>query len=139
MNTESKPRISWSEVAHDLGELASLQIQLFQLNSALFANFAQRAMTLGAAAVVLTLGAIPIALAALALAINGYLGWSLAASLLLSASIAVIVAAVCGSFAYHYWTTAYGHFSESRMELQENLAWLRNTVSESMANGRLSK
>lgn len=119
---------SFSELTHDVIELAELQAKLFALD---VSNTSQRTRTSLIWAVVgvcMLLGTIPVALFTLAELFVEQLGWSNAAGFGMATIIGALASASILVAAWLRFRTGLGTLQRSRDELSRNIAWIKSSL-----------
>jgi len=117
-----------AEFLSDVATLAELQGKLAVVDLKEGTAKLTTAVVLLGAGIVIALGSVPIALAALALAINEFARLSPAASFGIALLVGLVLAAVLALPAFYALKKNVWMFERSRHEWHRNLQWLRDTM-----------
>jgi hypothetical protein len=135
---KSEPNVvsSFSELAHDVVELAELQGKLFRLDAAATG----RAMRSGGALLVLgiglLLGTIPILWLTVAEALVEFAGWSRTLSLGIAGVLGLAVACTAAITGYWKLQTMFSSFQRSQEEFSRNVEWIKASLRHHPAPSR---
>jgi hypothetical protein len=119
---------SFSGLTHDAIELAELQAQLFTLDVKETTQSVKVSLTLAIVGVSLLLGAIPIALIALAELLTYLLDWPRAASYGVSTLVGLLLSGALIATAYSRLKSGMGAMKRSREELSRNITWIKSSL-----------
>lgn len=135
MNTNGRVRdkepnvaASFSELTHDVIELAELQTQLFALDIKSTTQKTRTSLMLAVLGICLLLGSIPVALYALAELLVEQAAWSHAAGFGLATLIGLGLSGGILAAGYIRLTKGLGALQRSREELSRNIAWIKSTL-----------
>jgi hypothetical protein len=117
-----------SELMHDLATMGDLQLKLLGVDSRAMLNRARLPAAVGAAAVVLVMGATPVLLLGLAHLLAESLLWPLSAAYSLVAGVALCLGGLTLWLAYRQLCEAARPLERSRCEFNENVAWIRRAI-----------
>jgi hypothetical protein len=119
---------SVSDLTHDVIELSELQIQLLKLDLQKSSQRTRTCLVLAVLGACLLLGAIPVALLALAELLVAQLAWSRAAGLCVATLVGLALAAVALIAAWVRIHNGLISLQRSRDELQRNIDWIKSTL-----------
>lgn len=132
MTTDGQPQTekpsvanSLSGLTHDVIELAELQAQLFALDVKETSQGTRTALILAVVGACALLGAVPIALTALAELLIAQLSWSSAASYGVATLVGIMLASALLVAAWVRFRSGVVTLKRSRDELSRNLAWVK--------------
>jgi len=125
---ESTVASSFSELTHDVIELAELQAQLFTLDVKEMSQSTRTSLVLAIVSASVLLGSIPAALIALAELLVQTLGWSQAAGFGVATVVGILVSAAIGAAAWSRFRTGLVTMRRSREELSRNIAWIKSNL-----------
>ena len=135
MNTNGQARTeqpgvanSFSELTHNVIELAELQAQLFSLDVKEISQNAGISIALVIGSVCVLLGSVPVLLIALALALVELLHWSPAVSYAVAAVVGILISAGIAGAAWTQFRNGMATMKRSREELNRNIAWLKSNL-----------
>jgi uncharacterized membrane protein YqjE len=120
-----------AEFGNDFATLAELQAKLAAIDLKESAGHAALPAGLLAAALVLLLGSVPVLLAGVATLIARYTGIAPDWALLLTAVVALALAAVLGALAASRLGRSFSSFQRSRDELARNVSWIKTVLTYS--------
>lgn len=128
--TDTAPNVAAGvrSLAHDAIELAELQGQLLVLDAKIASRQAWIGLALVVVAACLLLGAMPVALYALAELFVAQLEWPRAAALATSAAIGLALSAIAVAAAWRRLKVALASLRRSREELSRNVAWIKSNL-----------
>ncbi len=118
------------ELAHDVVQLAELQVQLLAADSRTMVRSARRWAIALVAACVIALGSFPIAVLGMAY-IVAWSGLNLALSMLLVALVVIAVSAGVVMLSARRMKAAAAPLERSWHELKRNVEWIKQSVSKS--------
>jgi hypothetical protein len=130
---------SFSELTHDVIELAELQAQLFALDVKNTSEKTKTSLLLAVVGVCALLGSIPVALYALAELLREQLEWSGAASFGVATLVGVLISASILSAAWMQFKTGLVTMRRSREELSRNIAWLKSSLRKRAQSNPMEK
>lgn len=119
---------SFSELTHDVIELAELQAQLFALDIKETSQSTRNSLLLVVAGACVLVGAIPVALMALAELLVEEIGWSSALSYAAATLVGIVIGVGLILAAYVRFRTGVSALSRSREELGRNVAWIKSSL-----------
>ncbi|HVT30403.1 MAG TPA: phage holin family protein [Lacipirellulaceae bacterium] len=135
MITDGRPRpkepnvgASFSELAHDVIELAELQAQLMVLDVKSATRKTRTSLILAVTAFCILLGSIPVALYTLAQLFVVWFNWPQWAGLGLSTIVGLVISACIGGGAWLRFKSGPGTMERSREELSRNIAWIKSSL-----------
>jgi hypothetical protein len=119
---------SFSELTHDVIELAELQAQLLSLDIKSTTQKTRTSLILAVVGICLLLGSIPIGLAAVAYIFIDGLSWSHAAGYSVAMLIGLTLSGGFLAAGYLQITKGMGALKRSREELSRNIAWVKSSL-----------
>jgi len=119
---------SFSELTHDVIELAELQAQLFSLDVKETTKTTRTSLLLAVVAGCVLLGTIPVALIALAELLIEQLDWSQAAAYGVATLVGLLISVGIGAVAWSRFRTGIVTMHRSREELSRNVAWIKSSL-----------
>jgi uncharacterized membrane protein YqjE len=119
---------SFSELTHDVIELAELQGKLFALDIKNTSQKARTGLVLGLVGVSLLLGSIPVALFALAELMIRQFDWTRDAGYGLATLIGVLLSGGILAAAWASFRTGISTLERSRDELKRNITWIKSSL-----------
>lgn len=119
---------SFSDLAHDVIELAELQSKLFALDIKSTTAKTRTSLLLSVTGVCLLLGSIPVALYALAELFVEQFGWSQSAGFAVAALIGLALSGCFLAAAWQRFRTGMNIMQRSREELTRNIAWIKSSL-----------
>lgn len=119
---------SFSELTHDVIELAELQAQLLALDVKETSLSTRTSVLLLIAGMGILLGSIPIALIAFAEVLIEQASWSHALSYAVSTLLGLALSAGLMLTAYSRFKNGVGALRRSREELSRNVAWIKSNL-----------
>jgi hypothetical protein len=135
MNTNGRARTaepnvaaSFSDLTHDVIELAELQTQLLALDIKKSAGNARLAIALCVVGLCMLLGCLPVLLILLAEVLVDAAGWSRAASFAVAALVGLVASGVTLALGYARIKKGVIALERSRDELNRNITWLKSTL-----------
>lgn len=127
-NNELSVTGSFSELTHDVIELAELQAQLFALDVKETSQSTRNSLLLLVVGAGVLLGSIPIALMAFAELLVELAGWSHASSYGISTLLGIAISIGLMLAAYTRLKDGVSALRRSREELSRNIAWVKSTL-----------
>jgi uncharacterized membrane protein YqjE len=124
--------------AHDLATLAELQLRLFSVDLRDATRAAAPSAAILGIALIVGLGATPIILAAVAMALVEVAGWSYTAAFAAVAVCSVLVAAGLGYAGWRKLGTALRTLQRARDELVETVRWIKDSLKPSSSRSELN-
>lgn len=122
---------SFSRLAHDAIELGELQAQLLTLDVRTLTSRMKTALMFGVASLVVLLGAVPIALLALAELLVAAGDWSRPTAVAAAAGVGVLAAVLLMAIGWRGLERGAGSLDRSREELKRNLDWIKSSLRQS--------
>ncbi|HEX3598876.1 MAG TPA: phage holin family protein [Lacipirellulaceae bacterium] len=119
---------SFSELTHDVIELAELQAQLFSLDLKESSQSTRTSLLFAVVSVCLLLGTVPAALIALAETLVREFGWSAPAGFGVATLTGLLVSAGFGAAAWSRFRAGVVTMRRSRDELSRNVAWIKASL-----------
>jgi uncharacterized membrane protein YqjE len=119
---------SFSRLAHDVIELSELQARLLTLDAQALSRSLLLSLCLAAVAILLSVGAIPIALLALAEVLISNYSWPREAALATTAVFAIATSCMLLAIIWRSLSRGVATFERSRDELKRNLAWIKSAL-----------
>ncbi|HEX5472859.1 MAG TPA: phage holin family protein [Lacipirellulaceae bacterium] len=126
--TEPNVATSFSELAHDVIELAELQSQLMVLDVKNAVQKTRSSVVLAVTAFCIFLGSIPVGLFALAQLFVLWFDWPQWAGFGLSWIVGLVISACIGVGAWFRFRSGPGTMERSREELTRNIAWIKSSL-----------
>jgi len=117
------------ELLHDVVALGELQVKLLALDAKESVQKAQTPLLLAIVGAVLGLGAVPILLISLAETFVLLLEWNRAIAYLVSGLIGLVVGGAMAYTALKQSTAIFAVFDRSRVELAENISWIKYALT----------
>jgi hypothetical protein len=118
----------FSELAHDVVELAQLQGQLLTLDMTATWQRMKVGVLLTIVGACVLLGSVPIVLLIAAESLVEFAGWSRTAAAAVAGGGGLLAAAAILAFAWLQLQTMLESFNRSREELSRNLEWLKTSL-----------
>jgi hypothetical protein len=127
---EKEPSVatSFSELAHDVIELAELQGQLVAHDVKDTAQKTRTSLLLSVVGVCVLLGAVPVLLMAIGEFISEQAGWPQSAGLAIAAAIGIVASGVLLAAAWNRLSAGLSSMTRSRDEFNRNIAWIKSTL-----------
>jgi hypothetical protein len=119
---------SFSDLTHDVIELAELQTQLLAQDVKKSAQNARMAIALCVVGLCMLLGCLPVLLILLAEVLVDAAGWSRSASFGVAAMVGLLASGVTLALGYARIKSGVIALDRSREELNRNIAWLKSTL-----------
>jgi hypothetical protein len=142
MITNGKPIVKdtnvvghFSELAHDVVELAELQAKLLSLDAASAWERIRVGVVLVIVGACVLLGSLPVVLLSLAEALAEYALWPRTAALAAAGGIGLVAAGVILGLAWYRLKTMMAAFRRSQEELSQNVAWLKTSLRRQRPTG----
>jgi len=117
------------DLLHDVVSLSELQVQLLAVDTRESVDKAKTPIGLLIGGISLALGAIPVLLLSLGEALTLWLGWERALSYLVSGLAGVVIAGVLLYLAWQQTGAVLAVFDRSRVELAENVKWIKYALT----------
>jgi hypothetical protein len=135
---KSEPNVvaSFSELAHDVVELAELQTQLLKLDVAASWHRMRTGVVLLVIGLCLLLGCIPVIWLAIAESLVEFADWSRTAALAVACLVALLAAGTFVLIAWQRLKSMLDAFDRSREEFNRNLAWIKSSLRQKPAASR---
>jgi hypothetical protein len=127
---EEEPSVatSFSELAHDVIELAELQAQLVAHDVKSTAQKTRTSLLLSVVGVCVLLGAVPVLLMAIGEFISEQAGWPQSAGLAIAAAIGIVASGVLLATAWNRLSAGLSSMQRSRDEFNRNISWIKSTL-----------
>jgi hypothetical protein len=135
MITNGKPQndpnvlTSFSDLAHDVIELAELQAQLLKLDAIASGKTLRTAVVFLLSSVCLLLGCLPILWLTIAEVLVEYAGWKRTPSLAVAFACGLLIAGGLGAWGWRRLSTMFSSFERSREEFVRNLNWVKSNLT----------
>lgn len=117
------------ELLHDVVSLSELQAQLLAVDARECAQKAQMPIGLAVGGISLALGAVPVLLLSLGEALALWLDWERALAYLVSGLGGAVIAGILLYLAWQQTGAVLGVFDRSRVELAENVRWIKYALT----------
>lgn len=117
------------ELLHDVVSLGELQAQLLAVDAKESVDKAKFPLGLLVGGIALALGAVPVLLLSLGEALTLWLNWERALSYLVSGLVGSIIAGVMLYLAWQQTGAVIAVFDRSRVELSENIRWIKYALT----------
>lgn len=117
-----------AEVAHDVTAMAELQTKLFLVDLKECRTRGIAGALLGVVALILFLGSVPVALAALGLLLSETAGWPLSAALGCVFGVGLLITLLLFWIAWRRLKSTFAALERSKEELQRNLEWFKTVL-----------
>ena len=117
------------DLLHDVVSLSELQVQLLAVDARESVEKAKAPIGLLIGGIVLALGAVPVLLLSLGEALTLWLGWERALSYLVSGLAGTVIAGVLLYLAWQQAGAVLAVFDRSRVELAENVRWIKYALT----------
>jgi len=127
---EKEPNVaaSFSELTHDVIELAELQVQLLGLDMKETTQKTRTSLILAILGVCMLLGSIPVALIALGEFLVEQMGWAQSTGLIVATLVGVVLSLLILAAAWWRLRSGMGTLQRSREELNRNIAWIKASL-----------
>jgi hypothetical protein len=117
------------DLLHDVVSLSELQVQLLAVDARESVDKAKTPIGLLVGGIALALGAVPVLLLSLAEALTLWLGWERALSYLVSGLAGAVIAGILLYLAWQQMGAVLAVFDRSRVELAENIRWIKYALT----------
>jgi len=117
------------DLVHDIVSLAELQAELLGLDARESVEKAKSPLVMLAVGGVLALGAVPVLLLALGEALHSFADWDRSLAYLVSGLVGTVIGGVLVWAASRKAGDVIGVFMRSRVELAENIRWIKYAVT----------
>jgi len=119
---------SFSELTHDVIELAELQAQLLALDVKTTTQKTRTSLILAVVGICILLGSIPVGLMAISHIFIDQLQWPPAAGYAVGMLIGIVLSAAFMAAGYYQISTGFSALERSREELRRNIAWIKSSL-----------
>lgn len=118
------------ELLHDVVALGELQVQLLSVDAKESVQKATTPIALAVVGAILGLGSVPILLISLAETFVLFFQWERAVAYLASGLIGLVVAGAMAFIAWRQSASVIAVFDRSRVELAENIRWIKYALTQ---------
>lgn len=125
-----------SDLIHDVIELGELQTRLLMIDLSATSRGSMLAVAIGAAALVLALGSVPVLLLGIGWALVQFAEWTQTAAFAATGVGALVLAAVLAWLAWRKLNNAISKLSRSRDEFATNVAWIKDALKHNSSPSR---